>query len=143
MTDKGPDSAHRRPPGVDDATVRALGMLSKALETTERARGALYDFHQLTGAADLQLGDAVDLLRQAGHEAQAEQVERELLGRNTIPGHWTFQIIEAYNATYYRPFTEVETRVREELAPGTDHLYEAELKEARRTHGHPDHTSRP
>lgn len=140
---EGPDAAHLRPPGVDDATVRALGMLSKALETTERARGALYDFHQLTGAADFQLGDAVDLLRAAGHDPQADLVEREILGRNTIPGHWTFQIIEAYNATYYRPFTEVEAAVRAELAGGADHLHEAELKEQRRSHGHPDHTARP
>lgn len=115
-------------------------MLSKALETTERARGALYDFHQLTGSADLQLGDAVQLLRQAGHDTQADLVEREILGRNTIPGHWTFQIVEAYNATYYRPFAELEAMVRSQLAAGHDHLYEAELKQRRRTRDHPDHT---
>ena len=43
-----------------DATVEALGKLSEALETCERARGHLYTFHQLTGSADIQLGDAVD-----------------------------------------------------------------------------------
>lgn len=37
-------ATHERPSGVSDATVQALGALSKALETTERARGALYDF---------------------------------------------------------------------------------------------------
>ena len=137
---EGPDSAHVRPPGVGDATVKALGMLSKALETTERARGALYDFHQLTGTADLQLGEAVALLREAGHSRQADLVEREILGRNTIPGHWTYQIIEEYNATYYRPFAEVEADVRAELGAGRDHLYEAELKQRRRTRGHSDHT---
>jgi len=115
-------------------------MLSKALETTERARGALYDFHQLTGTADLQLGDAVELLREAGHDRQADMVERDILGRNAIPDHWTFQIVEAYNATYYRPFTEAEAHIRAELAAGRDHLYEAELKGKRRTVGHPDHT---
>ncbi|MFF5772078.1 hypothetical protein ACFY8V_19115 [Streptomyces californicus] len=135
------DARHQRPDGVTDATVEALGALSKALETTERARGALYDFHQLTGSADLALDDAVRLLREAGHGEHAERVEREILGRNVIPGHWTFQIVEEYNATYYDAFREVEERIRQELADGRDHLHEAEMKAARRTEGHPDHTA--
>ncbi|PCG87344.1 hypothetical protein CIB93_04110 [Streptomyces sp. WZ.A104] len=134
------DPRHRRPEGVSDTTVEALGALSKALETAERARGALYDFHQLTGSADLCLDDAVRLLREAGHGPQAEQVEREILGRNVIPGHWTFQIVEEYNATYYDVFRAIERQIRQELAEGRDHLYEAEMKEARRTEGHPAHT---
>ncbi|MFJ6088343.1 hypothetical protein ACIQI8_44020 [Streptomyces sp. NPDC092369] len=138
-----PDAVHMRPEGVSDATVEALGTLSEALETVERARGHLYAFHQLTGGADLALGKAVEQLRAAGHTQQADVVEREIVGRNVIPGHWTFQIVEAYNATYYQPFTHVETRVRQELVDGRAHLYEAEMKEARRTRGHPDHTARP
>ncbi|WP_225823381.1 hypothetical protein [Streptomyces naphthomycinicus] len=140
---EGPDRRHRRPEGVDDRTVEALGALSKALETTERARGHLYSFHQLTGGADLELDRAVRLLREAGHPEWAEKVEAEILGRNVIPGHWTFQLVEAYNDTYYRPFLELERSVVSELAQGRDHLYEAEMKEARRTPGHPDHTARP
>ncbi|MFJ2853219.1 hypothetical protein [Streptomyces rubiginosohelvolus] len=136
-----PDPRHRRPEGVTDTTVEALGALSKALETAERARGALYDFHQLTGSADLALDDAVRLLRAAGHGRRADQVEREILGRNVIPGRWTFQIVEEYNATYYDVFRSIEREIRHELAEGRDHLYEAEMKAARRTEGHPDHTA--
>ncbi|MEW1612524.1 MULTISPECIES: hypothetical protein [unclassified Streptomyces] len=136
-----PDAQHQRPAGVTDTTVEALGALSKALETTERARGALYTFHQLTGSADLTLDDAVRLLREAGHGAQADRVEKEVLGRNVIPGHWTFQIVEEYNSTYYDVFRTVEQEIRGELAAGRDHLYEAEMKEDRRTRGHPDHTA--
>ncbi|MGW5639885.1 hypothetical protein [Streptomyces sp. NPDC003832] len=141
--ESGPGPDHQRPPGVDDATVEALGALSKALETTERARGRLYDFHQLTGSADLQLDRAVGLLQEAGHPQWAEEVRSQILGRNVIPGHWTFQIVEAYDATYYGPFRALERRAVDELAQGRDHLYEAEMKERRRTHGHPDHTARP
>ncbi|MFJ7017638.1 hypothetical protein ACIQUW_04665 [Streptomyces sp. NPDC101117] len=137
------DRIRPRPAGVDDQTVEALGALSKALETTERARGRLYDFHQLTGTADLQLDRAVELLREAGHPEWAEKIREEILGRNVIPGHWTFQIIEAYNATYYRPFQDLEARALRELADGTDHLFEAEMKEERRTPGHPHHTPVP
>ncbi|MFF7680570.1 hypothetical protein [Actinacidiphila glaucinigra] len=136
-----PDAAHRRPAGVSDETVEALGSLSKALETTERARGHLYAFHQLTGTADLELDRTVRLLREAGHASHADAVEREILGRNVIPGHWTFQIIEAYNRTYYRPFADLERELISELAEGRDHLYEAELKEARHTPVQPYQTS--
>ncbi|MFF4399561.1 hypothetical protein [Streptomyces sp. NPDC001480] len=139
----GPDADHRRPADLSDETVEALGSLSKALETTERARGHLYSFHQLTGSADFELDRAVELLRAAGHDDWADRVQREILGRNVIPGHWTFQIVEEYNATYYRPFAELEAGARRELADGKDHLYEAELKECRRTTGHPDHTACP
>ncbi|MFD3695178.1 hypothetical protein ACFWUZ_03325 [Streptomyces sp. NPDC058646] len=139
----GPDRAHERPDGVSDLTVEALGSLSKAVETVERARGHLYGFHQLTGTADLELDRAVRLLREAGHDAWADRVEREVLGRNVIPGHWTFQIVEAYNRTYYEPFRELEHQAVHSLAEGREHLYEAELKEARRTVGHPHHAPRP
>ncbi|MFI6149875.1 hypothetical protein [Streptomyces sp. NPDC051109] len=142
-SDRDMDPAHQVPDGVDEKTVRALGALSKALETTERARGHLYGFHQLTGTADFELDDAVRLLREAGHEEQAARVEREIVGRNVIPGHWTFQIIEAYNDTYYRPFTATERDIVGELAAGRDHLFEARLKTARRTRSHPDHASTP
>ncbi|WP_424216954.1 hypothetical protein ACN20G_33210 (plasmid) [Streptomyces sp. BI20] len=137
-----PAARHRRPAGADDATVAALGALSEAWETTIRARGALYTFHQLTGGADLKLDDAVRLLREAGHGAAADRVEREILGRNVVPGHWTFQLVEEYDRTYWAPFAEVERALREELLEGRPHVYEAEMKERRRTKGHPDHTAR-
>ncbi|MCZ2527752.1 hypothetical protein [Streptomyces sp. HB2AG] len=134
---------HSIPPGADEATVDAVGKLSEALETTERARGHLYSFHQLTGQADLQLGEAARMLREAGHEEEAAGLETEIVGRNVIPGHWTFQIVEAYDDTYHRPFSEAEKQVRERLLGGRRHLHEAEMKRRRRTPGHPDHTMGP
>ncbi|SFC67829.1 hypothetical protein SAMN04487968_109142 [Nocardioides terrae] len=139
----GPDAAHRRPEGLDDATVEALGKLSEALEAVEEARGHLYAFHRRTGTADLMLGDAVKLLRDAGHEDLAERVDTELLGRNVIPGHWTFQIVEGYDDNYYSYFKTLEQDARDQLAAGRRHLYEAEMKEDRRTHGRPGHEARP
>ena len=138
-----PDEEHTPPEGVEAATVEAVGRLTEALETVERARGHLYSFHQLTGTADFQIGDAVDQLREAGHGDLADQLTKEIVGRNVIPGHWTFQIMEAYDDTYWSVLREAERRVREELTGGRRHLYEASLKEDRRTHGHPDHTARP
>jgi hypothetical protein len=127
----------------DEATIDAVGRLTEALETTERARGHLYAFHQLTGHADLQLGDAVDQLRDAGHTELADEIERELVGRNVLTGRWTYQVVEEYEDTYWFPFRDTERRVRDLLTGGRRHLHEANMKEERRTHGHPHHTAEP
>ncbi|MFF5112788.1 hypothetical protein [Streptosporangium sp. NPDC000509] len=116
---------------VDDVTAEALGKLSEALETTERARGHLYSFHQLTGHADLQLDEAVELLRAAGHPEMADMVTRELIGLDVIPDRWTFQIVEEYEDGYHAAFTGVERRIRERLAGGRRHLHEARMKKRR------------
>jgi hypothetical protein len=134
---------HTPPTGVDSVTVEAVGLVTEALEVTERARGHLYSFHQLTGSADLKLGDAVEKLREAGHADLADEIEREIIGRNILPGRWTFQVVEEYDDTYWSPFREMERAVRERLVQGRRHLFEAQMKEDRRTHGHPDHTARP
>lgn len=143
MRSDEPAPEHRRPIGLDDVTVEAIGRLTEALETTEQARGHLYSFHQLTGKADFEVGDAVDLLRKAGHTEIADRIESQLLGRNVLAGRWTFQVIEEYDDGYWTLFRDLERQTREELGKGRRHLHEAELKEHRRTHGHPDHTARP
>ena len=124
----------------DDDRVRdAVGKLRKALETTERARGRLYDFHQMTGTADFELGDAVRALRGAGLTEQADLVETELIGRNVIGDRWTFQIVEDYDDGYYASFKRIEEQIRAEAGDASRHGYEQELKDARRTHGQPGH----
>ncbi|MER7589601.1 hypothetical protein ABTW72_18910 [Micromonospora sp. NPDC127501] len=137
------DELHSRPDSLDDATVEGLGELSKALETIHRVRGHLYAAHQLVGGADLTLDRVVELLRQAGHDEVADRVERELLGRNVLPGRWTFQIMEEFDDGYYAAFQEVERYARDKLAGGRRHIYEAEMKERRRTHGMPGHEATP
>ncbi|MGB2569064.1 hypothetical protein ACPFP2_11495 [Micromonospora citrea] len=141
--DDGPDQAHRRPAGVSDETVAALGKLSEALETVERARGRLYDLHQLIGHADLMLDDAVEQFRAAGHHEIADRIATDLLGRNVIAGRWTFQIVEDFDDGYYALFRELDRHARDELAGGRRHLYEAEMKERRRSRGRPGHEARP
>jgi len=133
------DREHQRPGGLDDVTVEALGKLGEALEVVERVRGHLYSVHQLTGTADFMLDDAVDLFRRAGHTTMADRIQCELIGRNVIPGHWTFQIVEEYDDGYYADFRAIEKAARDKLADGKRHLYEAELKQKRRTPGRPGH----
>jgi hypothetical protein len=134
---------HQTPDGVSDATVEALGKLTEALETADRARGHLFSFHQLTGSADIKLGEAVDALRAAGHEDVAERLEHDLVGRNVIAGRWTFQIVEDYDDNYWTVFRGLEQAARDELAQGRRHLFEARLKQDERTKGKKGHEASP
>ncbi|OEI67604.1 hypothetical protein [Curtobacterium sp. ER1/6] len=140
---QGPDDAHVVPEGVSEATVEALGTLSAALEVLEHARGLLYGFHRLTGTADLNLGDAVEQLRKAGHTELAERIDTELVGRNVIDGRWTFQIVEDYDDNYYALAKELEQTARDQLVGGKRHLFEASMKEDRRTPGRRRHEAKP
>ena len=133
----------RRPDGVDDATVEAVGKVSEAFEAIEEVRGRLYGLHRLTGTADLTLGEACDLLRKAGHDGLADRLESELVGRNVLRDRWTFQIVEDFDDGYYADFQRLEKLVRDELMGGRRHVYEAEMKADRRTEGRPGHEAAP
>jgi hypothetical protein len=123
--------------------VEGLGKLSEALETIEQARGQLYGFHQHSGKADLLLQDAVELFRKAGHTELADDLDRDLVGRNVIADRWTFQIVEDYDATYWSVFRAFDERARNELSDGDRHVHEARMKQRERTQGHPHHEAGP
>jgi hypothetical protein len=109
----------------------------------ERVRGRLYDFHQMMGRADFLFEDAADALAAAGQPTEAELVRNDIVGRNVLAGRWTFQMVEEFEAVYYEPVREVERRLRDDLVAGRRHVFESELKDQRRTRGHPDHERRP
>ena len=109
----------------------------------EHARGHLHGFHRLCGTADLTLGEAVEQLRAAGHDDLADRIDSELVGRNILEGRWSFQVVEEYDDTYYSAFRGLEQAARDELVQGRRHLFEAEMKEDRRTHGRRHHEATP
>jgi hypothetical protein len=133
-----PDDRHTRPEGVDDAAIAAAGKVTEAYEWIIRARGRLYDFHQLMGHADALLGEALDDLRDAGHAQLADDLTRSWLGRNAIEDRWTFEIVEGFDETYFDVATAAERRVRDEVCGGRRHVFEAEMKGDRRTDGPTD-----
>lgn len=143
MAEDLPDPTHQTPAGVDDETVAALGALSEALETVDRARGHLYSFHQLTGTADFQVEDAVTRLRACGHHELADHLDAEVVGRNVIAGRWTFQVVEDYDDGYWSALRRAEQRARDELVGGRRHLHEARMKQERRTRGRAGHEAVP
>ena len=122
------EAERRRPPQASDAAVEAVGKLSEAMERMENARGHLYAFHQLSGATDLALQDAVAALRSAGEAALADAITEVLVGRDVIAGQWSYQLVEDYDDNYAAVFREVERRVRTKLMGGTRHVFEAEMQ---------------
>ncbi len=138
-----PAPEHRRPPGVSDATVESLGYLSAALDHVEHARGHLYAFHRLCGSAETAFEDAVDKLRAAGHDEIAEELEHAVLGRNPLPGMWSFQMVESYDDGYYADVLRIHQEALDSLVDGKRHLYEAETKERLRTRGRTGHEATP
>lgn len=133
------DAPRQRPDGVTDQTVQAVGRLTHAMETVIRARGYLYGFHELTGRADNELDEVIDLFRQAGHDDFADTIERDLLGRNVIDRRWTFQIVDDYDQNYFDFFVALEREARDNFTGGVRHLRESEMKESRITPDHPHH----
>lgn len=128
---------------MSDPAVAAAGKVTEALETIERARGHLYSFHQLVGEADLSLDEALTALEECGANELAEALRTDLIGRNVLPGRWTFQVVDEFDSGYWEVFRAHERAVREALTGGRRHVYEAEMKERRRTHARPGHEARP
>jgi hypothetical protein len=122
------EPGHERPAGVSDETVAAVGKLSESLEYLERAKGRLYDFHQLLGRVDLLAAEAADELEAAGHPGHAQLLREDVIGRNALNGRWTFQIVEEFGDVYDGPFRQAEEKVRNDLLAGRKHVFEAEMK---------------
>lgn len=141
--DDGPDPAHLPPPGTPDDVVEAVGGVTAAFEVVEHARGMLYAFHRLIGRADAELSAALDRLAAAGHADVADELRADVVGRNVLPGRWTFQVVEEFDDGYYRAFADAERRTRERLVAGRRHVHESRLKERNRTPGRPGHEARP
>ena len=135
--------SHERPAGVSDETVAAVGKASEAFEFVERVRGSLYELHQLMGRADFLFEDAADLLDRAGFPEHGERWREDVVGRNVLDGRWTFQIVEEFDDVYYEPVRDLLRQLEEDLLDGRRHVFEAEMKESRRTHGRSGHDRRP
>ena len=73
----------------------------------------------------------------------AARLREELIGMNVLAGRWSFQVVEDFDDTYWTTARELERAVREEVTGGRRHVYEAELKQRRRTHGRPGHEATP
>jgi hypothetical protein len=143
MANRDLDHSHARPDGATDLEVHASGKMSEAFETIEKARGVLYEFHQLIGRSDRLFGEAADLARSGGHPELADRIEQDLIGLNVLAGRWSFQVVEEFDDGYYATARRLNQAVTDELVGGRQHVYEAEMKQRLRTQGHPGHEATP
>jgi len=120
-----------------------VGKASEAREYLVRARGALYEFHQLMGHLDLLLGDAAEALSDANCTDRAAALRDGVIGRNALDGRWTFQIVEEFDDLYYEPVERHLRNLERELMGGQRHVFESEMKEDRRSTARPGHEGRP
>ena len=138
-----PAPEHRRPEGVTDETVEAVGKMSAALDHVEDARGHLYAFHRLMGSAESTLEEATAMVRDAGHTDLADALDEQALGQNPLPGMWSFQMVEEFDDGFYARTKGLHQRALDELVQGQRHIFEAEMKELRRSRGRAGHEATP
>lgn len=140
---KSIDPDHARPDGAGDGMVAAVGKLTEALERVERARGHLYEFHQLIGGADEKVSQAAAWLEEAGEVDWAQRLRTEIVGRNVLQGRWTFQVVEEFDDGYYAEILAIERAARDAFMEGRRHVYEGEMKERLRSPGRKGHEPTP
>ena len=145
MVDSAANGPYREDQGGagDDDLVAAVGKATEALEYVERARGHLYSFHQLTGRADLLFGEAAEMLSDAGESDCAERVRADVVGRNVLDGRWTFQVVDEFDELYHEPVVAAVRELERHLQGGRRHVFEARMKEERRSIGRAGHEHRP
>lgn len=80
---------------------------------------------------------------EAGWPEEATRWREEVVGRNVLDGRWTFQIVKEFDEVYYEPVRLMLRELEERLLHGRRHVYEAEMKESRRSHGRAGHDRRP
>ena len=122
-------------PVDDNAVEQATGKLSEALEYVERARGHLFDLHQLIGHADLLLDEVIESLDELERPDLTKLIRAKIYGRNVLDGKWTFEIVEEFDDGFYSAWRSVEAEVRDTLADGERHRLEARMKSERQAKG--------
>ena len=56
---------------------------------------------------------------------------------------WSFQMVEAFDDGFYARTKGLHQRIIDELTNGQRHVFEAEMKELRRTRGREGHEAKP
>ncbi|ELY68313.1 hypothetical protein [Natrinema versiforme] len=134
MTDSNSNAGPERetdPSALDlsDAEQAALHELQLGIEHVHRAYGTLLEFHHELGHAMDRMGNAEDELREAGHEAWANDLRDDHLPAGAISDQWTFELVEEFSEAFLEDVDAFETRVRDELADGVDHVTERQQKQ--------------
>jgi hypothetical protein len=113
-------------PETTPAERAALHELQLGGEHVQRAYGHLLAFHHQIGRAMDRYAAAEPHLREAGHDAFADEIRDRHLPAGVVDDRWSYEIVEAFGAGFLRDVTGFERRVRDELAEGVGHVSERE-----------------
>lgn len=113
------------PERLGGAAIHAAHRVEVAVEWLERAFGALLDAHHAVGHGQILLLEAADALEGAGHAELAERARAEVASRDAVAGRWTYQVVDEFRAHLLAPARAFDEEVRQRLAGGVRHRFEA------------------
>ena len=131
--------AHRRPDGMTDDTVAEQGKPSQALEVVEHARGAPYEFHRLSGIADLTCSRRSTSCALPGTLISPTTSIRRSLAATSSTDCGPSRSSRLYDRQYWQVFRYVELCARQRAGDAPAHLLEAEMKHREQR---PQHSSK-
>jgi hypothetical protein len=114
------------PPETTAAERAALHELQLGGEHVQRAYGHLLAFHHQIGRAMDRYAAAEPSLREAGHDALADEIRDRHLPAGVVDDRWSYELVEAFEAGFLEETTGFERRVRDRLAGGVGHVTERE-----------------
>jgi hypothetical protein len=114
------------PPETTAAERAALHQLQLGGEHVQRAYGHLLAFHHQVGRAMDRYAAAEPHLREAGHDALADELRDRHLPAGVVGDRWSYELVEAFEAGFLQSTTGFERRVRDRLAGGVGHVTERE-----------------
>lgn len=113
---------------LDEAEREALHELQLAIESVRRGYGALLEFHHELGSAFDHFDALEGELREAGHDAFADQLRDDVLPAGVVGDRWTYELIEEFETGFLDGVEGFEAAVREDLADGVAHVHERDLQ---------------
>ncbi|WP_049921813.1 hypothetical protein [Halopiger djelfimassiliensis] len=113
---------------LSDAETDALHHLQLGIEYVHRAYGSLLEFHHELGHAMDRMSDAEDALREAGHEAYADELRDDHLPSGAVSDQWTYELVAEFSTEFLEAADAFEGTVRDDLADGLDHVTERRQK---------------
>ena len=117
--------ADQNDPDLSAAEREALHEIQHATEHVYQGFGHLLAFHHNIGHAMDELDRAETLLREAGHDAYANELREKHLPAGAVDDLWTYEVVETFRYGFLSDITGFDDRVRADLAAGHHHITES------------------
>ena len=97
----------------------------------------------MNGRAGVLWGGDAERLAEVGQRDWAGRIRDDVVGRNVLDGRWTFQVVAEFDELYHEPVVAAVRELERHLQGGRRHVFEARMKEERRSIGRAGHEHRP